>query len=131
MRSAFLLEPPKFDISTLYEKYKVEMIFDDSHDARQFVSQPGELMGTVCRWAEERFNPDTDYFVLTGNQALLVVCAMALQATYPCKRINFLRYDSRTDNYGEFGVDGRSESTCPEKLSRIAAAASRDVSKPH
>ena len=111
MTTAHVLEPPKFDISTLHKRYDVKLYFTDALDARTYRARPEELYKWVVRWAKKHFLPDEDIFVLTGNQTMLAVFSAALMRAHPKKGIKFLRYDFPLDDYVEFTIGDTSERT--------------------
>lgn len=132
---AHLLEPPKFDISQLYREYEVSMIFDNSEDVRGYVAHPDALYETVRCWAEGYFKPETDLFVLTGNQTLLVACSLAIASAHPEEDIKFLRFDAHTQTYVETVFYGRRASAGKRtdergEISRLAKLSSDSADSP-
>jgi len=102
---AYLLEPPKFDVSSLYQDYDVRMIFDDSRIPRDAMAHPEELYAYFVEWAVHSFVASEDYFVLTGNLTLISLCSIAIKEAH-LGRINLLRYDARNQKYVRMSTHG-------------------------
>lgn len=100
MRRAYLLEPPRFDLSWLYRNgYDVRFVFTDKDEAKSYTDKPAELFSVIQAFATADFNPEEDYLVLTGNLVMLVIAGMALQDLYPEHSIKMLRYDNDQAKY--------------------------------
>ena len=100
-RKAWLLEPPRFDLSWLYKHYDVRFVIPDKDDARASVNDPEKLWARIYKWAGLDFDTENDLFVLTGNVTMLVVAVLAIQEAWPEDWIGLLRYDTETSTYTE------------------------------
>lgn len=103
MNKAYLLEPPRFDLSWLYERYQVKYIIPDKGEAIRLRDAPEELFQMVYEWAQKEFHPEFDSLALTGHLTMLVVTTLAIQRAWPDYNIRLLRYDSGIDGYAEIG----------------------------
>lgn len=97
MKRAILLEPPKFPIDQLYTEYDVEFIIPQRLDAIRWREDLNGFYEFMMEWAVKNFNIDKDYFVVTGNQSMLVVASLAIQQIWhlPVKLICYDNLDKR------------------------------------
>ena len=102
MKTAYLVELPRYDLSWLYERYKVKFIFQGkSPNALREDSE--QLYVAVYDWAYKTWTID-DYLVLTGNLTVMVVAALAIQDAvgYTPK---MLKFNSEASRYEEIFME--------------------------
>ena len=100
--TAYILEPPRqmYDLSSLYEKYKIVPIIPSKVDAMVLRDDPWRLRSYVYGWAFENFKSGEDFFILTGNLTAVTIAAMAIQdAIHGPPRL--LVYNSDAKAYSE------------------------------
>lgn len=103
---AWLIEPPKQDISDLYEKYDVKYVFRDRSQADLFRDDPEKFFEYIQHWADNNYDPATNFFVLTGNLTMIVAAALGLAKAFTMYRLLFLRYDHGLQRYCEASLAG-------------------------
>lgn len=113
MRTAFIIEPTRMDISKLYEKYSVNYIFNDRDAVRGYLANPEQFFDDVLEWAQTHFDPRRDFFVLTGNMGMVAIACLAIQEACGDQRISLLKYDGVHEVYFEvrFGHKNSSAET--------------------
>lgn len=81
MSRAFIVEQPRLDVSGAERFGKLSVLFRAGR-YRPSVWEPAFAQAIVGRLREERFDPESDYIVLTGQQLLLVGLVAAVVAAY-------------------------------------------------
>lgn len=102
---AWLIEPPRQDISDLYANYDVRIIFRDRQQVDAFRDNAREFHKYMNIWAEENFNPNDHFLAMTGNLTLVVMASLALAKSHPTSQLRFLRYDHGAGRYCEVSLD--------------------------
>lgn len=97
---AWLLEPPKQNIADLYQRYEVKFVAENPRSLDRFRDDMEGFFEFMQDWAAQNFQPETDFFVLTGNLTLIVAAAFGIAKRYP-ERLLFLRYDHGLGRYCE------------------------------
>jgi hypothetical protein len=98
---AYLIEPPRQDITNLYDTYDVRYVFRNRSQADLFRDDPEKFLEYVQAWAKTNFDPATNFFVLTGNLTMVVAAALGLAKQFATSRLLFLRYDHGLQRYCE------------------------------
>lgn len=102
--NAWIIEPPRQDVSDLYDKYTVQYVFRDRMQVDVFRDDPEKFFEYMQEWAKLNFNVN-DFFVLTGNLTMIVAATLAIAKVHSSSRILFLRYDHGLQRYCEVSLD--------------------------
>ncbi len=102
--TAWLIEPPRQDISDLYSRYDVRYVFKDRSSADAYRDDPEKFFEFVQAWAKLNFQPE-HYFVLTGNLTMIVAAALGLAKQFTTEKLLFLRFDHGYQRYCEVSLD--------------------------